>query len=93
LRLFQLSAVLVSVSGAILAQTPVFTEYPVPAGSPNLDGPITAGPDGNLWFTAAGAIWKITLQGVITEYPLTRKSSRCGCGWCAADLHGVAKAF
>ncbi len=50
-----------------------FTEYPVPtAGS----GPreITAGPDGNLWFTDAGnnipKIRRITPAGVITEFPV-----------------------
>jgi streptogramin lyase len=29
---------------------------------------ITAGPDGNLWFTENGKIGKITTGGTITEY-------------------------
>jgi hypothetical protein len=48
-------------------------EYPIPtSGSFPFD--ITAGPDGNLWFTevnpAAGKIGRITPAGTITEYPL-----------------------
>ena len=31
---------------------------------------ITAGPDGNMWFTEASAIGRITPSGVITEFPL-----------------------
>jgi hypothetical protein len=47
------------------------TEYPLPtaASQPWI---ITAGPDGNLWFTEFGGnkIGKISTVGVITEYPL-----------------------
>ncbi len=43
------------------------TEYPVPAG-PN---DITAGPDGNLWFTSLqNRVQRITRQGAITDFPL-----------------------
>jgi streptogramin lyase len=51
------------------AQT--ITEYPVP--TPDcIPFDITAGPDGNLWFTEYGAraIARITPDGVITEFPL-----------------------
>ncbi|HYL77589.1 MAG TPA: hypothetical protein VEU96_25470 [Bryobacteraceae bacterium] len=54
----------------------VIMEFPVPPGSgPNGDNypyGITAGPDGNLWFTelVANRIGRITTAGVITEFPL-----------------------
>ena len=55
-----------------------FTEYPVPsAGS----GPetITAGPDGNLWFTEqdnlGNKVGRITTAGVITEFALPTTAS------------------
>src|SRR5690349_6307836 len=45
------------------------TEFPVPSGSPEF---ITAGPDGNLWFTEeAGVIGRITTSGKITEFPIS----------------------
>jgi hypothetical protein len=47
-----------------------FIEFPLPNGS---DAPfgITAGPDGNLWFTEQSAqIAKITPQGQISEFDL-----------------------
>ena len=44
------------------------TEYPVPSGLPQF---ITAGPDGNLWFTELfSRIGRITTSGVITEFPV-----------------------
>jgi len=49
-----------------------FTEFPV-AGDSNQNLPyITAGPDGNLWFTErdANKIGRITTTGVITEFPI-----------------------
>ena len=51
------------------------TEFPVPSGG----GPlfITAGPDGNLWFTeAASNIGRITTGGTITEFPLSTPANR-----------------
>ncbi len=45
------------------------TEYPIPAAS-SLPYAITAGPDGNLWFTehAAKNVARITPSGAITEF-------------------------
>jgi virginiamycin B lyase len=49
----------------------VITEFPVPPGT----GPegITAGPDGALWFAAAGAnaIGRITTSGTVTLFPIS----------------------
>ena len=49
-----------------LAAAGTVTEFNVPGG---VFG-ITAGPDGNLWFTGAGAIGRITPSGTITEFPV-----------------------
>ena len=65
------------VVGAIGRITPVgvITEFPAPTGSVPIFG-ITAGPDGNVWFTeqtqadSGGAIGRITPEGSITEFPL-----------------------
>src|SRR5207248_1873922 len=53
----------VTTSGAItLYDTPTFSAF---------NNGIAAGPDGNLWFTEqVGIIGRITLQGMITEFPL-----------------------
>lgn len=56
---------------ALMAQV---VEYPV-GTNPNLVNSlygITAGPDGNVWFTdsAGDAIGKITPEGVVTEFPV-----------------------
>ena len=66
LRLAMLGAVL---AGAAHAQT--IMEYPIASPS-NYPGSIATGPDGNLWFTEgpAGAIGRITTDGVVTEFPL-----------------------
>jgi streptogramin lyase len=50
-----------------------FTEYPIPAESPSSGSPraITAGPDGNLWFTDNNYIGRITTSGSITQFPVT----------------------
>jgi streptogramin lyase len=54
----------------------VITEFPIPtlASGPNQ---ITAGPDGNLWFTEtqAAKIGRITLAGAITEFPVPTTDS------------------
>ncbi len=45
-----------------------FTEYPLPSGSKPLA--ITAGPDGNMWFTDSGTdkVGKIAIRGALVEY-------------------------
>src|SRR3989442_14538742 len=55
-----------------------FTEFPLPAGSAPLG--ITAGPDGNLWFTepAANKIGRITPAGAGTQFPIPTDSSGPG---------------
>ena len=56
-----------AVRGVVQAQ--VITEFSIGI-SPNADPfGITAGPDGNLWFTeSAGRIGRITPSGVVTEF-------------------------
>ena len=53
----------------------VQTEYPLPAGGYAQD--ITAGPNGNLWFTeyVGNQIGQITTEGVITEYTIPTPNS------------------
>jgi virginiamycin B lyase len=51
----------------------VLTVFPVPPVG-NFGG-ITAGLDGNLWYTGIGKIHRITLNGVHTEFPLPNVSS------------------
>ncbi len=48
-------------------RTGVVTEYCLP-GNVRIYGAMTAGPDGNLWFTYFGKIERITPQGVITKF-------------------------
>ena len=55
------------------ARAQTITEYPIPTpASVPID--ITAGPDGNLWFTeftpGVRTIGRITPEGTITEFPL-----------------------
>ncbi len=54
-----------------VARGQVITEFPVPSAFGGALG-ITAGFDGNLWFTeqSANKIGRITTAGVITEFPL-----------------------
>jgi streptogramin lyase len=49
---------------------PVITDFPLPAMS--TPGQITAGPDGNLWFTEtqSNKIGRLTPTGTLTEFPL-----------------------
>jgi streptogramin lyase len=49
--------------------TAQFAEFPIPTENSQPSG-ITIGPDGNIWFTEAGAnkIGRMTPSGVITEY-------------------------
>ncbi len=61
------------------AKAGTITEFPV---APGLGGPqfITAGPDGNLWFTAGNAIGRITTGGSFTAFPLPMTcGSSSGC--------------
>jgi hypothetical protein len=53
-----------------------FTEFSIPLA--NLPGAITAGPDGNLWFTEpdANQIGMITPDGQITEFAVPTANSR-----------------
>jgi virginiamycin B lyase len=49
------------------------TEFVIP--TPNsTPGPITSGPDGNVWFTEFGAVGRITPSGIITEFPTPNPS-------------------
>ena len=54
----------------------VFTEFPIPTSGSSPNG-ITAGPDGNLWFTEfhASKVAKITTAGVINEFTTTTAGS------------------
>lgn len=66
--------------GLIAAETPdasavtgTISEFSVTTAFSGADK-ITAGPDGNLWFTemVANKIGRITTAGVVTEFPVTR---------------------
>src|SRR5712691_6897428 len=52
---------------------PEYMRFPIPNSQPLY---ITAGPDGNLWFTDYGqiAIGRITTSGAITEFPIPQGS-------------------
>jgi streptogramin lyase len=54
--------------------TGTITEFASPSGASSLRG-ITLGPDGNLWFTEASAIGRITPAGQITEFPVPTPQS------------------
>ena len=55
---------------AASASAQVITEFPITTAGADPRG-ITAGPDGNLWFTefCVGKIGRITTAGVVTEFP------------------------
>ncbi len=63
----------VSYSGEICG---IFTEFKTHTAASMPTG-ITAGPDGNMWFTenAVGKIARITLRGAITEFPIPAPSA------------------
>ena len=63
-----------SLAGTAQAQT--ITEFTVPTAN-SQPGGITAGPDGNIWFTELGAskIGRITPAGTITEFPIAASSN------------------
>ena len=43
-------------------------EFPLPAG--NHPWALTAGPDGNLWYSTGSVIGRLTLDGVVTTFPM-----------------------
>src|SRR5712691_8775657 len=53
-----------------------YREFPIPTDNSFLYG-ITAGPDGNLWFTErfGNEIGRMTTTGVITEFPIPTDNS------------------
>ncbi len=65
-----LGLVLVGIGSAGRADAQVITDFPVTTAESEPGG-ITAGPDGNLWFTefGVGKIGRITTAGVVTEFP------------------------
>jgi streptogramin lyase len=72
LRLLALVITATPLAQAASPATPLIVEYPLPAGISNTRS-ITAGPDGNLWFTAAdldlGRLGRCTTSGTITTFP------------------------
>jgi streptogramin lyase len=54
-----------------ITELPLFTANTSPAG-------ITAGPDGNLWFTESGHIVRISPLGITTEFPVPTASTTLG---------------
>ena len=69
------AAGLLLTGAVVLAQTPVFTEYPRPLNSQPLG--ITSGSDGNLWFTESlrNKIGRITTAGVYSEFAVPTVNS------------------
>ena len=57
---------------------------PTPTANSRPFGGIAAGPDGSLWFSEYEAR-KITLDGIITEYPTPRTNTSPGLGAAGAD--------
>src|SRR6266581_5076413 len=68
---------IVFVTGTPAFAAPPITEYPIPTANSN-PAVITAGPDGNLWFTelSANKIGRITPQGLITEFTIPTANSQ-----------------
>jgi streptogramin lyase len=68
----------ISVSGKIgrITTSGAISEFPIPTA--NRPEAITAGPDGNLWFTEneSGKIGRITPTGAISEFPIPTAESR-----------------
>ena len=75
LRTVRFAGVLLQCSLACAQLSSTILEYaaPTPSGGPQY---ITAGPDGNLWFTesSAGKIGRITTGGSVVEYPVSASS-------------------
>lgn len=53
-----------------ITPTGTITEFPVPSPHGSLLG-ITTGPDGSLWFVAVNSIYRMTVTGDFTKFPLT----------------------
>ena len=66
-RLFAL--VLLGWSGSFHASAQTITEYDIPGG--DIAFGVTAGPDGNLWFTEGAAVGRVAPDGDFTIFPLT----------------------
>jgi streptogramin lyase len=68
--------------------TPHFVEYPLASGSSPLG--VTAGADGNIWFTESFSqkIGRITPAGVITEFPIVHPDTDLKPGFIAAGPDG-----
>jgi streptogramin lyase len=66
--------------GRIDALTGSFTEFPLSARPGSFYSDITAGPDGNVWYTdrVSNIIGRITPSGVVTERVLQLYSGPCG---------------
>ena len=66
-----LAAAMAGFSVVVSAGAPLIIEFPIPTAASAPRG-ITAGPDGNLWFTEASGnnIGRITAAGAITEFPI-----------------------
>ena len=67
-------------AGSSTGTTPTWTLAEFPISISNRANYITAGPDGNLWFTESvgNSIGRITLTGTVSEFPLPVASSPQG---------------
>ena len=65
----------VTITGKIGRITPAGQISEFPLSSNSYARGITAGPDGNLWFTEPGKIGRITPAGHISEFPLPASES------------------
>lgn len=80
-------AMLIGLAAQSAQAAPSITEYPIPTPDSRLAG-ITAGPDGNLWFTEnnGNKIGRITPAGVITEFPFATPSKCTTTGELASSI-------
>ena len=68
----------VTITGKIGRITPAGHISEFPLSSNSYARGITAGPDGNLWFTEPGKIGRITPAGHISEFPVPTRSNLLG---------------
>jgi streptogramin lyase len=88
------------VASAIMMITPAGKAVAYPLAVKAAPVKIVAGPDGNLWFTEAAGIGKISTAGNVTEYPIaTTGTSPNGIAvgpdgnlWITVDSYGNARA-